>query len=107
MTVLTPKEYEEQDHLDELYEAYKDEALENFYEDAEVVAQKVEHMINYIDDTVNIEDVLDVALAIDKILEMGWYYSFVVEHRTFEYDFKEQAELFVSDHLGFSPKGVI
>ena len=99
MTVLTNKEYELEELLEQRYEQYRDEAKESFYLDAEHITQKVEHLIDNINNTVGIDDVFKVAQAIQTIMIMGEGYEYHDEYEL-EYDFYEEAETYVNDHFG-------
>lgn len=95
----------EEDQRAEDLEGKKDywegEARQSYYEDVERIAQKVEHLIDNDDLTVEINHVVDVAEAMDKIAEISMNYIFHDDYQ-FDYDFTEEGKAFLTDHFGYT-----
>ena len=105
MTVMTSNEYKVQELMEQLHDAYMEDALESFYLDAEAMVQTVEHFVD--DDTlcVDINSVEAVAKVIGGLLRLGSFYEFYTDdEQLLEFDFYNEAVVFLSDHLGYDTR---
>ena len=82
-------------------EYWRAEALQSFYHDAERIAQKVEHLIDDDNLTVDIENVMKVANAIEEIAILGDDYQYHDDYM-FSYYFAKEAKAVLFDSFGIT-----
>lgn len=97
------------DDYESLKENYRDEARDEFNQQAEVITIQCESCVDNIKETLHINNVLQVSGAINEVLELaqfsykvqvtGRYQNYPVELR---YDFTNQAKDFLADAFGIS-----
>jgi len=110
MTVLTNKEYAQQDEFDNLWETHKDDARTAFWAAATKLTLSVEHLIpsNIEGEAVYKVD-KRVADVVDKVKQLGIEFTYTVDFegrfkdykKDFDYDFSKEAKEHLSDDLSY------
>ena len=86
-------------------------ARDNCMIEVDNILMEVEHLVDDINQTVNVQDVLTLANAINKVVNLR-YYSFYAQvygkyqdyEETFDYDFTAQIKQVLQDQLSFELK---
>ena len=86
-------------------------ARDNCMIEVDNILMEVEHLVDDINQTVNVQDVLTLANAINKVVNLR-YYSFYAQvygkhqdyEETFDYDFTAQITQVLQDELSFELK---
>ena len=93
------------------WESNFDSARDNCLTEVDNILMEVEHLVDDINQTVNVQDVLTLADAINKVVNLR-YYSFYAQvygkhqdyEETFDYDFTAQITQVLQDELSFELK---
>ena len=93
------------------WESNFDQARDECMTEADNILMEVEHLVDDINQTVNVQDVLTLADAINKVVNLR-YYSFYAQvygkhqdyEETFDYDFTAQIKDVLQDELSFELK---
>ena len=89
--------------------AHKDDARDAFTDAASNILMLVEHMVDDVENTLHVDNVLEVAEAINKIANLR-YFDFKVDiegntqvyEETFSYDFTLECIDLLNDELGYT-----
>ena len=93
------------------WEQHHDEARDECMTESDNILMEVEHMVDDLDQTVKVEDVLTLADAINKVVNLRYFrfsstvygkYNTWVED--FDYDFTKQIKDVLQDRLSFELK---
>ena len=103
--------FKQDDDFQTEWESNFDSARDNCMTEVDNILMEVEHLVDDINQTVNVQDVLTLADAINKVVNLR-YYSFYAQvygkHRdyeeTFDYDFTAQITQVLQDELSFELK---
>lgn len=101
MSVMTNREYEEQDYFESRYEACYDTALDEFKRVIEPIKQSFEH---HLDDTpfneVEWWKMAKIVKAVEKMDKLSWY-VYQDDYDNIEYDFYKELKAMLLDEYGF------
>ena len=93
------------------WEQHHDEARDECMTESDNILMEVEHMVDDLDQTVKVEDVLTLADAINKVSNLRYFdFNALVEGKynvyeeTFSYDFTTQIKDVLQDRLSFELK---
>ena len=93
------------------WESHFDEARDSAMQEADDIIMEVEHLVNDLDQTIKVEDVLIVANAINEIVNLRYftlssqvYGKYQDYEEDFDYDFTAQIIDVLQDQLSFELK---
>ena len=103
--------FKQDDDFQTEWESNFDSARDNCMTEVDNILMEVEHLVDDINQTVNVQDVLTLANAINKVVNLR-YYSFYAQvygkyqdyEETFDYDFTAQIKDVLQDRLSFELK---
>ena len=103
--------FKQDDDFQTEWESNFDFARDNCMIEVDNILMEVEHLVDDINQTVNVQDVLTLADAINKVSNLR-YYSFYAQvygkyqdyEETFDYDFTAQIKQVLQDQLSFELK---
>jgi len=103
--------FKQDDDFQTEWESNFDSARDNCLIEVDNILMEVEHLVDDINQTVNVQDVLTLADAINKVVNLR-YYSFYAQvygkhqdyEETFDYDFTAQITQVLQDELSFELK---
>jgi|TARA_R110000824_G_scaffold131836_1_gene294110 hypothetical protein len=103
--------FKQDDDFQTEWESNFDSARDNCLTEVDNILMEVEHLVDDINQTVNVQDVLTLADAINKVVNLR-YYSFYAQvygkhqdyEETFDYDFTAQITQVLQDELSFELK---
>tara|TARA_B110000881_G_C18542475_1_gene499308 strand:- start:461 stop:793 length:333 start_codon:yes stop_codon:yes gene_type:complete len=103
--------FKQDDDFQTEWESNFDSARDNCMIEVDNILMEVEHLVDDINQTVNVQDVLTLADAINKVVNLR-YYSFYAQvygkhqdyEETFDYDFTAQITQVLQDELSFELK---
>ena len=103
--------FKQDDDFQTEWESNFDSARDNCLTEVDNILMEVEHLVDDINQTVNVQDVLTLADAINKVVNLR-YYSFYAQvygkhqdyEETFDYDFTNQITQVLQDELSFELK---
>ena len=103
--------FKQDDDFQTELESNFDSARDNCLTEVDNILMEVEHLVDDINQTVNVQDVLTLADAINKVVNLR-YYSFYAQvygkhqdyEETFDYDFTAQIKNVLQDELSFELK---
>ena len=103
--------FKQDDDFQTEWESNFDSARDNCLIEVDNILMEVEHLVDDINQTVNVQDVLTLADAINKVVNLR-YYSFYAQvygkhqdyEETFDYDFTAQIKQVLQDQLSFELK---
>ena len=103
--------FKQDDDFQTEWESNFDFARDNCMIEVDNILMEVEHLVDDINQTVNVQDVLTLADAINKVVNLR-YYSFYAQvygkhqdyEETFDYDFTAQITQVLQDELSFELK---
>ena len=103
--------FKQDDDFQTEWESNFDSARDNCMTEVDNILMEVEHLVDDINQTVNVQDVLTLADAINKVVNLR-YYSFYAQvygkhqdyEETFDYDFTAQITQVLHDELSFELK---
>ena len=107
----TTEDFKRDDAFQSQWESNFDQARDECMPDADNILMEVEHLVDDINQTVNVEDVLTLANAINKVANLRYftlsaqvYGKYQDYEETFDYDFTAQIKDVLQDELSFELK---
>ena len=103
--------FKQDDDFQTEWESNFDSARDNCLTEVDNILMEVEHLVDDINQTVNVEDVLTLANAINKVANLRYftlsaqvYGKYQDYEETFDYDFTAQIKDVLQDELSFELK---
>ena len=90
------------------WEANKDAARDSLIDEISSILMPIEHLVDDVDLHVDVKNVLTVAEAINKVVNLRFFEfktdvegKYQVFEETFDYDFTDEVRDFLNDQIGF------
>ena len=98
----TAKELKQSDNYQTAWESRKDEARDECMTEADNIVMEVEHMVHDIDQTLDVQNTLILAQAINRIIELR-YYTYIDQFNSvaYDYDFTADIKMVLQERLSF------
>ena len=104
----TSEDFKKEDAFESEWESNLDEARDECMTEVDNILMEVEHLVDDLDRTLQVQDVLTLAEAILKVSNLRYFdYTALVEGKynlyeeTFSYDFTKQIKAELLDRLSF------
>ena len=98
----TAKELLAGDEWQSQHEANFDNARDECMTEADNIVMEVEHMVHDIDQTLDVQNTLILAQAINRIIELR-YYTYIDQFNSvaYDYDFTDDIKMVLQERLSF------
>ena len=98
----TTQDFKAGDEWESQWEANKDAARDECMTEADNIVMEVEHIVHDLDQTLDVNNVLVLANAIENLIELSNYrYIDTYNDVPYDYDFKQQIANILQDRLSF------
>ncbi len=98
----TAKELRAGDEWHSRWEANKDNARDECMDIVDSVVMEVEHIVHDLDQTLDVQNTLILAEAINKIIELSYYsYLDLWNDEPYDYDFTDDIKMVLQERLSF------
>jgi len=98
----TAKELRAGDEWQSQHEANFDYALDECMTEADTIVMEVEHIVHDLDQTLDVQNTLILAEAINKVIELR-YYTYIDQFNNvaYDYDFTDDIKMVLQERLSF------
>jgi hypothetical protein len=101
----TAKELRQGDEWQSQHEANFDNARDECMTEADNIVMEVEHIVHDLDQTLDVQNTLILADAINKVIQLR-YYTYIDQFNSvaYDYDFTDDIKMVLQDRLSFDLK---
>jgi len=98
----TAKELRQGDEWQSQHEANFDDARDECMTEADNIVMEVEHIVHDLEQTLDVQNTLILAEAINKVIELR-YYTYIDQFNSvaYDYDFTDDIKMVLQDRLSF------
>ena len=98
----TAKELRQGDEWQSQHEANFDDARDECMTEADNIVMEVEHIVHDLDQTLDVQNTLILAEAINKVIQLR-YYTYIDQFNSvaYDYDFTDDIKMVLQERLSF------